>query len=49
MSGTGRKAIEELDAEARASLDGAPMPEPTIYPDQIAFNVIGAAGNFVER
>ncbi len=49
VSGTGRRAIEELDAQARASLDGTPMPEPSVYADQIAFNVIGAAGNFVRR
>ncbi len=47
VSGTGRRAIEELDAQARASLDGAPIPEPTVFADQIAFNVIGAAGNFL--
>ena len=46
VSGTGRRAIEELDAQARASLDGVPVPEPTVFADQIAFNVIGAAGNF---
>jgi aspartate-semialdehyde dehydrogenase len=48
VSGTGRKAIEELEAQARAALDGAEMPAPDIYPDHIAFNVIGAAGNFVD-
>ncbi|MHB8691831.1 MAG: aspartate-semialdehyde dehydrogenase, partial [Solirubrobacteraceae bacterium] len=48
VSGTGQKAIEELDTQARASLSGEPVPEPTIYPDQIAFNVIGAAGSFAE-
>ena len=46
VSGTGQKAIAELDAQTRASLNGEPMPEPQIYPDQIAFNVIGAAGSF---
>jgi aspartate-semialdehyde dehydrogenase len=48
VSGTGQKALEELDAEARAALAGEPMPPPRIYPDNIAFNVIGAAGNFAE-
>jgi aspartate-semialdehyde dehydrogenase len=48
VSGTGQKALEELDAEARASLAGEPLPQPKIYPDQIAFNVIGAAGSFAE-
>ncbi len=48
VSGTGQKAIEALDAEARASLDGVQVPSAGIYPEQIAFNVIGAAGNFAE-
>jgi aspartate-semialdehyde dehydrogenase len=48
VSGTGRKAIDELDAQARASLSGIDMPPPEIYPDHIAFNVIGAAGSFAE-
>jgi Semialdehyde dehydrogenase, NAD binding domain/Semialdehyde dehydrogenase, dimerisation domain len=48
VSGTGKKAIDELDAQARASLDGGEMPEPEVYPEPIAFNVIGAAGNFAE-
>jgi aspartate-semialdehyde dehydrogenase len=46
VSGTGQKAVEELDAQARASLAGEPMPEASIYPQPIAFNVIGAAGSF---
>ena len=48
VSGTGRKAIGELEAQVRASLDGEPMPDPEIYPDRIGFNVIGAAGNFID-
>ena len=48
VSGTGKKAIDELDSQARASLDGTEMPAPELYPDHIAFNVIGAAGNFAE-
>jgi aspartate-semialdehyde dehydrogenase len=48
VSGTGVKAVQALDAEARALLDGADAPAPEIYPDTIAFNVIGAAGNFAE-
>jgi aspartate-semialdehyde dehydrogenase len=46
VSGTGQKAVEELDAQARASLAGEAMPAAEIYPQQIAFNVIGAAGSF---
>ncbi|MGO9906801.1 MAG: aspartate-semialdehyde dehydrogenase [Solirubrobacteraceae bacterium] len=48
VSGTGKKAIDELDGQARASLDGVAMPEPEVYPEPIAFNVIGAAGNFAD-
>ncbi|MBO0769012.1 MAG: aspartate-semialdehyde dehydrogenase [Solirubrobacterales bacterium] len=46
VSGTGQKALEALDAEAAASLAGQPAPAPAVYPDTIAFNVIGAAGSF---
>jgi aspartate-semialdehyde dehydrogenase len=46
VSGTGRKAILELDAQTRAALDGGPLPNPEVYPEHIAFNVIGAAGSF---
>jgi aspartate-semialdehyde dehydrogenase len=48
VSGTGKKAIDELDSQAHASLHGMDMPDPEVYPDHIAFNVIGAAGNFAE-
>ncbi|MGH3048829.1 MAG: aspartate-semialdehyde dehydrogenase, partial [Gaiellaceae bacterium] len=46
VSGTGRRELEQLEAETRASLAGEAPPAPVGYPDQIAFNVIGAAGNF---
>jgi aspartate-semialdehyde dehydrogenase len=46
VSGTGAKAIDELDGQAHASLHGMDMPAPEVYPEPIAFNVIGAAGNF---
>ena len=48
VSGTGVAALAALDAEAAASLAGTVLPAPAIYPDNIAFNVIGAAGNFVD-
>jgi aspartate-semialdehyde dehydrogenase len=48
VSGTGKKAIDELDAQTRADLDGAESPAPAVYPEPIAFNVIGAAGNFAD-
>ena len=46
VSGTGRRELEQLEDESRASLAGEPAPAPAGYPEQIAFNVIGAAGNF---
>jgi aspartate-semialdehyde dehydrogenase len=48
VSGTGQKAVEELEAQAHASLHGAEMPAPVIYREPIAFNVIGAAGSFAD-
>ncbi len=48
VSGTGRAAIEELENQAHASLHGMDMPAPSVYPEPIGFNVIGAAGSFAE-
>jgi aspartate-semialdehyde dehydrogenase len=48
VSGTGKKAVDELDGQARADLEGAEAPAPAVYPEPIAFNVIGAAGNFAD-
>jgi aspartate-semialdehyde dehydrogenase len=48
VSGTGQKAVAELEDQAHASLDGMDMPAPEIYPEPIAFNVIGAAGSFAD-
>ena len=48
VSGTGVRAVEELEAQTRAALDGRPLPEPQIYPHPIAFNVLGGAGNFAD-
>jgi aspartate-semialdehyde dehydrogenase len=48
VSGTGKQAIDELDAQARASLNGDEAPAPQVYREPIAFNVIGAAGNFAD-
>jgi aspartate-semialdehyde dehydrogenase len=48
VSGTGVKAVEELDAQTHAVLHGAEPPPPQVYPHPIAFNVLGAAGNFAD-
>jgi aspartate-semialdehyde dehydrogenase len=46
VSGTGKAAIDELRSQARASVGGYEMPEPQIYPHQIAFNALAHAGSF---
>jgi aspartate-semialdehyde dehydrogenase len=46
VSGTGVKAVEELEAQTHAVLHGVEPPAPSVYPHQIAFNVLGGAGNF---
>jgi aspartate-semialdehyde dehydrogenase len=48
VSGTGVKAVKELEDQTRAALAGEPLPDPAIYPHHIAFNVLGGAGNFAE-
>ena len=48
VSGTGVKAVSELEQQTQAALNGDPLPAPTIYPHPIAFNVLGGAGNFVD-
>jgi aspartate-semialdehyde dehydrogenase len=48
VSGTGKRAIDELDGQAHANLHGMEMPAPEAYPEPIAFNVIGAAGSFAD-
>ena len=48
VSGTGKAAIDELRAQARAVVGGYDVPEPQIYPHQIAFNVLAQAGSFAE-
>jgi len=48
VSGTGKRALDELDSQARADLHGEEIPAAEVYPEQIAFNVIGAAGSFAE-
>jgi aspartate-semialdehyde dehydrogenase len=46
VSGTGKAAIDELRAQARALVGGNVLPKPQVYPHQIAFNVLAQAGNF---
>jgi aspartate-semialdehyde dehydrogenase len=40
VSGTGQRAVEELHDQARAIIEADELDAPTVYPHQIAFNVI---------
>lgn len=46
VSGTGKAAIDELRAEAKALVSDENPPAPKSYPHQIAFNVLPQAGSF---
>src|SRR4051812_36626714 len=48
VSGTGVRAVEELEKQAHADLHGMEMPAPQVYSHPIAFNVLGGAGNFAD-
>ena len=40
VSGTGQKAVEELHDQAEAVINAKELPAPSVYPHQIAFNVL---------
>jgi aspartate-semialdehyde dehydrogenase len=46
VSGTGVKAVAELEDQTRRVLGGEEPGDPHVYPHPIAFNVLGGAGNF---
>jgi aspartate-semialdehyde dehydrogenase len=46
VSGTGQRAVEELHDQTAAVLDAQEVPVATVYPHQIAFNVLPVAGSF---
>src|SRR5512139_3822738 len=48
VSGTGKKAIEELHGQIRAMLQGKPA-ECTVYPHRIAFNCLPQIDSFLEN
>jgi aspartate-semialdehyde dehydrogenase len=48
VSGTGAKAVRELEDQTHAVLHGMEPGEPEVYPHPIAFNVLGGAGNFAD-
>jgi aspartate-semialdehyde dehydrogenase len=46
VSGTGKKAVDELLHQSRALLAGDEPPAPRAYAHRIAFNALPHAGNF---
>ncbi len=46
VSGTGKDAIDELQAQAEAYGQGQPMPQAKVYPRQIAFNLLPQIASF---
>jgi aspartate-semialdehyde dehydrogenase len=48
VSGTGVRAVAELDDQTHRVLHDQPMLPPEVYPHPIAFNVLGGAGNFAD-
>jgi aspartate-semialdehyde dehydrogenase len=48
VSGTGVRAVAELEDQTHRVLHNQPMLPAEVYPHPIAFNVLGGAGNFVD-
>jgi aspartate-semialdehyde dehydrogenase len=48
VSGTGQRAVEELHRQAEAVVEAQELPAPTVYPHQIAFNVLPQVEVFKE-
>ncbi len=46
VSGTGQRAVEELHDQAQAVIEAKELPVPTVYPHQIAFNVLPQVETF---
>jgi aspartate-semialdehyde dehydrogenase len=49
VSGTGRAAVEELEAQTHALLHGSEPGAPSVYPHQIAFNVLPHVETFKDE
>jgi aspartate-semialdehyde dehydrogenase len=46
VSGTGRRAMQELEAQTHALLHGSEVPPAEVYPHRIAFNVLPQVETF---
>lgn len=48
VSGTGQRAVEELHDQTRAVLEADELAPPSVYPHQIAFNVLPQVETFAD-
>jgi aspartate-semialdehyde dehydrogenase len=46
VSGTGKNAVDELNAQTKAIAKGEEPPAPTVYPHRIAYNVVPQVEKF---
>jgi aspartate-semialdehyde dehydrogenase len=46
VSGTGQRAVDELHRQAEAVIEAKEVPTPSVYPHQIAFNVLPQVETF---
>ena len=46
VSGTGKNAVDELNAQTKAIANGEEPPAPSVYPHQIAYNVVPQVEKF---
>jgi aspartate-semialdehyde dehydrogenase len=46
VSGTGQRAVDELHRQTEAVIEAQELPAPTVYPRQIAFNVLPQVETF---
>jgi len=46
VSGTGQRAVDELHRQTEAVIEAQELPAPTVYPHQIAFNVLPQVETF---
>ncbi|NNC23063.1 aspartate-semialdehyde dehydrogenase [Salinisphaera sp. USBA-960] len=49
VSGSGNAAVSELADQSARLLNGQPIEEPTVYPKQIAFNVLPHIDDFMDN
>src|SRR4051794_22209144 len=46
VSGTGQRAVEELENQTRSIIEAKELPAPSVYPHRIAFNVVPQVESF---